>query len=369
MTAPELVTEPTAVLAPPRRGLPGLRLFSMTAGMQRVTLIVGLVLIAGFLFVAVFAPLLAPYGLAQTAEDGVGFGQYQPPSAQHWFGTTVAQEDVYSRVLYGARTALWVIVVSLVLSLFVGVPLGLVSGYVGRWVDRVLVTVMDALYAFPTLLLAIVVSIVVSGGESSGFGGVLSAAVAITTIFVPQYFRVVRNATVAVKQEPYVDAARVTGASTARILFRHILANVTQSLPVIITLNGAEAILTLAGLGFLGFGIESTQAAEWGFDLNKSLAAVSNGIWWTAIFPGTAIVLVVLGMTLVGESLNEVLNPLLRTRRTAAPVAVGSDVVIGATGEPEMPVVDDGPDAASSGDGAKSVAAVEDSSGTEGGHV
>ncbi len=345
MTAPELVTEPTAVLAPSRRGLPGLRLFSMTAGMQRVTLIVGLVLIAGFLIVAVFAPLLAPYGLAQTAEDGVAFGQYQPPSAQHWFGTTVAQEDVYSRVLYGARTALWVIVVSLVLSLFVGVPLGLVSGYVGRWVDRVLVTVMDALYAFPTLLLAIVVSIVVSGGESSGFGGVLSAAVALTTVFVPQYFRVVRNATVAVKQEPYVDAARVTGASTVRILFRHILANVTQSLPVIITLNGAEAILTLAGLGFLGFGIESTQAAEWGFDLNKSLAAVSNGIWWTAIFPGTAIVLVVLGMTLVGESLNEVLNPLLRTRRTAAPVAVGSDVVIGVTGEPEMPVEEDSAEA------------------------
>ncbi|TQM28985.1 peptide/nickel transport system permease protein [Nocardia bhagyanarayanae] len=354
MTAPELVTEPTAVLAPSRRGRFGLRLFSMTAGMQRVTLILGLVLIAGFLFVALFAPLLAPYGLAQTTENGVGFGQYQPPSAQHWFGTTVAQEDVFSRVLYGARTALWVIVVSLVLSLFVGVPLGLVSGYVGRWLDRVLVTVMDALYAFPTLLLAIVVSIVVSGGESSGFGGVLSAAVAITTIFVPQYFRVVRNATVAVKQEPYVDAARVTGASTVRILFRHILANVTQSLPVIVTLNGAEAILTLAGLGFLGFGIESTQAAEWGFDLNKSLAAVSNGIWWTAVFPGTAIVLVVLGMTLVGESLNEVLNPLLRTRRTAAPVAVGSDVVVGATGEPEMPVAEDGSDVDPAVDGALS---------------
>ncbi|MCP2279878.1 peptide/nickel transport system permease protein [Nocardia amikacinitolerans] len=354
MTAPELVTEPTAALTPNRRGRFGLRLFSMTAGMQRVTLILGLLLIAGFLFVALFAPLLAPYGLAQTTENGVGFGQYQPPSAQHWFGTTVAQEDVFSRVLYGARTALWVIVVSLVLSLFVGVPLGLVSGYVGRWPDRVLVTVMDALYAFPTLLLAIVVSIVVSGGESSGFGGVLSAAVAITTIFVPQYFRVVRNATVAVKQEPYVDAARVTGASTARILFRHILANVTQSLPVIVTLNGAEAILTLAGLGFLGFGIESTQAAEWGFDLNKSLAAVSNGIWWTAVFPGTAIVLVVLGMTLVGESLNEVLNPLLRTRRTAAPVAVGSDVVVGATGEPEMPVAEVEPDVALSGDGPES---------------
>ncbi|MEU8897872.1 ABC transporter permease [Nocardia sp. NPDC048505] len=310
----------------------------MTSGLQRATLILGLALIALFVVAAVFAPLLAPYGFSQIQENGTEFVRQQAPSAQHWFGTSVRGEDVFSRVLFGARTALYVILTSLVLSLLIGVPLGLVSGYVGRWLDRVLVLFMDAMYAFPTLLLAIVVSIVVAGGASSSFGGVLSAAIAITAIFVPQYFRVVRNATVAVKQEPYVDAARVTGASTTRILFRHILANVTQSLPVIVTLNGAEAILTLAGLGFLGFGIEPTQAAEWGYDLNKAISDVSNGIWWTGIFPGIAIVLVVLGMTLVGESLNEVLNPLLRTRRTARPTAVGSDVVVGETGEPEMDV-------------------------------
>ncbi|WP_330257605.1 ABC transporter permease [Nocardia sp. NBC_00565] len=299
----------------------------MTAGVQRVTLLLGVGLVALFVVIAVFAPLIAPYGFAQSASDGVDFVRQQAPSAQHWFGTSVRGEDVFSRVIYGARTALWVIAISLVLSLCVGVPLGLVSGYLGRWVDRVLVLFMDAIYAFPTLLLAIVVSIVVAGGQSSSFGGVLSAAVAITAIYVPQYFRVVRNATVAVKQEPYVDAARVTGASTVRILFRHIFANVTQSLPVIITLNGGDAILTLAALGFLGFGIEPTQAAEWGYDLNKALSDVSNGIWWTGIFPGTAIVLVVLGLTLVGESLNEVLNPLLRTRRALSPATVASDSV------------------------------------------
>ncbi|MBB5913157.1 peptide/nickel transport system permease protein [Nocardia transvalensis] len=321
MTAPELMAEPVVVPPTPRRGIPGLRLFSMTAGLQRVTLIFGLVLIGLFVLVALFAPLLAPYDFAQISSDGVDFARQQAPSAQHWFGTSVRGEDVFSRVIFGARTALWVIAVSLVLSLIVGVPLGLVSGYLGRWVDRVLTLFMDALYAFPTLLLAIVVSIVVAGGNSSSFGGVLSAAVAITVIFVPQYFRVVRNATLAVKHEPYVDAARVTGAPVGRILFRHIFPNVTQSLPVIVTLNGSEAILTLAALGFLGYGIEPTQAAEWGFDLNKALSDVSNGIWWTGVFPGVAIVLVVLGMTLVGESLNEVLNPLLRTRRaaTAAP--------------------------------------------------
>jgi peptide/nickel transport system permease protein len=316
MTVPELLVEPAAT--PPRRGLPGLRLLRMTAGLQRATLVGGIVLVALFVVVALFAPLLAPYGFAQNSSGGLAFARDQAPSAHHWFGTSVRGEDVLSRVVYGARTALAVIAASLLASLVIGVPLGLVSGYVGGWVDRVLTVIMDAMYAFPTLLLAIVVSIVVAGGNSGSVGGILSAAVAITAIFVPQYFRVIRNATLAVKQEPFVDAARVTGASTARILFRHILANVTQTLPVIVTLNGAEAILTLAGLGFLGFGIEPTQAAEWGYDLNKALGDISNGVWWTSVFPGAAIVLVVLGLTLVGESLNEALNPLLRTRRAGA---------------------------------------------------
>jgi len=314
----ELVAEPAVIPPVPRRGVPGLRLFSMTSGLQRTTLIAGLALIAMFVIVAVFAPLIAPYNFDQISAHGVDFVRQQAPSAQHWFGTSVRGEDVFSRVIFGARTALLVIVISLVISLIVGVPLGLASGYLGGWVDRILVLFMDAIYAFPTLLLAIVVSIVVAGGNSSALGGMLSAAVAITVIYVPQYFRVVRNATVSVKTEPYVDAARVTGASVGRILFRHVFPNVTQSIPVIITLNGSDAILTLAALGFLGYGIEPTQAAEWGYDLNKALADVSDGIWWTGIFPGVAIVLVVLGMTMVGESLNEVLNPLLRTRRTVA---------------------------------------------------
>ncbi|MBJ7323092.1 ABC transporter permease [Rhodococcus fascians] len=286
-----------------------------TSGLQRVTLIVGLALMVGFVIAALFAPILAPYGFSQTSDAGADFARQAAPSADHWFGTSVRGEDVFSRVIYGARTALMVIASSLVLSLIIGVPLGLASGYIGRWFDRVLVLFMDAMYAFPSLLLAVVISIVVAGGQSSSFGGIASAAIAITAIFVPQYFRVVRNATVAVKTEPYVDAARVTGAGTPRILFRHILANVVQTLPVIITLNGAEAILTLAGLGFLGFGIEPTSASEWGYDINKALPDISNGIWWTSVFPGLGIVLVVLGLTMVGESASETLNPLLRTRK------------------------------------------------------
>ncbi|OZC87005.1 peptide ABC transporter permease [Rhodococcus sp. 06-418-5] len=311
----EVVLSDVPPTRPHRRGFPGVAFVKSTSGLQRVTLIVGLALMVGFVVAAVFAPLLAPYGFSQTSDAGQDFARQAAPSAQHWFGTSVRGEDVFSRVIYGARTALMVIASSLVLSLIIGVPLGLASGYIGRWFDRVLVLFMDAMYAFPSLLLAVVISIVVAGGQSSSFGGIASAAIAITAIFVPQYFRVVRNATVAVKTEPYVDAARVTGAGTSRILFRHILANVVQTLPVIITLNGAEAILTLAGLGFLGFGIEPTSASEWGYDINKALPDISNGIWWTSVFPGLGIVLVVLGLTMVGESASETLNPLLRTRK------------------------------------------------------
>ena len=177
MTTPDVPAEPT-VNAPPRRGIPVLRLFTMTSGLQRATLVLGLALIAGFVLVALFAPLLAPYGFADISSGGVDFARQQAPSAHHWFGTSVRGEDVLSRVLFGARTALWVIAISLVLSLIIGVPLGLLSGYLGRWVDRVLSLFMDAMYAFPSLLLAIVVSIVVAGGNSSSVGGVLSAAVA-----------------------------------------------------------------------------------------------------------------------------------------------------------------------------------------------
>jgi peptide/nickel transport system ATP-binding protein len=283
-------------------------------GLQRFMLLLGLGLVFLFVFVAIFAPWLAPYDFNADRAGGVVFGTQQGPSADHWFGTTVGGTDVLSRVIYGARTAVEVIVLAVVLSGVVGVPLGLVSGYLGGWLDRVLVLVMDALYAFPSLLLAIVVSIVLSGGNSSAFGGILAAAISITVVFVPQYYRVIRNATLSVKAEPYVDAAKVVGVRTPRILRKHIFSNVSSSLPVIGTLNASEAILTLAGLGFLGFGIEPSAAAEWGYDLNKALPDASSGIWWTGVFPGLAIVLIVLGSTLVGESLNDILNPLLRTR-------------------------------------------------------
>ncbi|MFZ2964616.1 MAG: ABC transporter permease [Rhodoglobus sp.] len=317
------------------RRLPVVHQLRQSVGLQRGMLVAGLVITGLFVLTAILAPILAPYGYATLRDENGTFGAQRPPSAEHLLGTTVGGYDVLSRVIWGTQTALLVIVVAVLLSIFAGVLLGLVSGYFGGWLDRVLVVIADAVYAFPSLLLAIVAAIAISGGQSSFWGGILAAAISITVVFIPQYFRVIRAETVRIKSEAYVESAKVLGASTARIMFRHVLRNATRTLPLIFTLNASEAILTLAGLGFLGFGIEPTAAAEWGYDLNKSLSDVTSGIWWTSLFPGMAIVLVVLGITLVGESLNDLADPRLRTRRradaTPAPTAESSAVLQGTT--------------------------------------
>ncbi|MEX1080304.1 MAG: ABC transporter permease [Homoserinimonas sp.] len=320
-----VTTTPAASPARPSllRRLPVVHQLRQSVGLQRGMLVAGLVITGSFLLTAALAPLLAPFGYGQLRDDDGTFGAQQAPSAEHLLGTTVGGYDVLSRVIWGSQTAVLVIVIAVLLSIFAGVFLGLFSGYFGGWIDRALVVICDAVYAFPSLLLAIVMAIVISGGQSDLFGGILAAAISITVVFIPQYFRVIRAETVRIKAEAFVESAKVLGAGNFRIMFRHILRNATRTLPLIFTLNASEAILTLAGLGFLGFGIEPTSAAEWGYDLNKSISDVTSGIWWTSVFPGVAIVLVVLGVTLIGESMNDLADPRLRTRRRAdgAPAA------------------------------------------------
>jgi peptide/nickel transport system permease protein len=164
---------------------------------------------------------------------------------------------------------------------------------------------MDTIYTLPGLLLSVTVAFVVGRG-------VLNAAIALSVAYVPQYYRVVRNHTVSVKTELFIEAAQATGASPWRVLTRYLLLNVIQSVPVLFTLNAADAILTLAGLGFLGLGLPE-EVPEWGHDLRQALSGLSTGgIWWTALFPGLAMTLLVVGLSLVGEGLNDLINPLLR---------------------------------------------------------
>jgi peptide/nickel transport system permease protein len=144
---------------------------------------------------------------------------------------------------------------------------------------------------------------------------IIVAAVAITVVYIPQYFRVVRNHVISIREEPFVEAARALGARPRTIIRRYVFFNVVQNVPVIATLNAADAVLTLAALGFLGYGIQPTQAAEWGYDVSRGVSDAASGIWWTGTFPGVAIVLLVTGLTLLGEGLNETINPVLRRRR------------------------------------------------------
>ena len=265
-----------------------------------------------FIILAIFAPLISPYAFDQyKTTEGVRFIKQAAPSAQHLFGTNVMSTDVLSRVIYGARTAIEVTVLSLILSLAIGLPLGLISGFHGGKLDRVLLLIMDALLAFPSLLLAIVIAFLL--GEKLGHG-VVTAAVAISIVYIPQYFRVVRNHVISVREEAYVEAARAIGARPRTIIRRYVLQNVVQNVPVIMTLNAADAILTLAALGFLGYGIQPTEAAEWGYDIQRAISDAGAGIWWTGVFPGLAIVLLVTGLSLLGEGLNDVINPVLRRR-------------------------------------------------------
>ena len=309
------VTVPAA--RSPRRGRLGAvrRAFAPVAearGATRAMLWTGAAITLGFVLLALLAPFIAPYEFDQFRSASEGrFAQLEPPSAEHPFGTNVQSTDVLSRIVWGTQTELKVVLVSLLLSITVGVPLGLLSGYFGGKLDRLLVLLMDALFVFPFLLLAIVIAFLLADKVGQG---VLTAAIAITVVYIPLYFRVVRNHTISIKEEPFVEAARALGARPLTVIRKYVFFNVVQNVPPLATLNAADAILTLAALGFLGYGIQPTEGAEWGYDIQRAVSDAASGIWWTGLFPGLAIVLLVTGLTLLGEGLNETMNPVLRRR-------------------------------------------------------
>ena len=281
-------------------------------GMTRAMLWLGTVITVGFILLALLAPVMAPYEFDQFNSPGEGrFAQLEAPSRDHLMGTNVQSTDVLSRVIWGTQTELKVVLISLFFSISIGVPLGLLAGYFGGKLDRLLVLIMDALFVFPFLLLAIVIAFLLADRVGQG---IFSAAIAITVVYIPLYFRVVRNHTISIREEPFVEAARALGAKPFTIIRKYVFFNVVQNVPPLATLNAADAILTLAALGFLGYGIQPTAGAEWGYDIQRAVSDAASGIWWTGLFPGLAIVLLVTGLTLLGEGLNETINPVLRKR-------------------------------------------------------
>ncbi len=221
------------------------------------------------------------------------------------FGTNQIGQDVLSRIIWGTRIALIVGLSSAVVSLVVGVPLGLISGFVGGPFDRILTLLMDSIYSFPGLILAISIAAVLG----AGIGNII---VSIAVLYVPTYFRIVRGQTLSVKKELYVEAARSLGTKWRDILTKYILPNVIPSVVIIFSVNVGDAILTEAGLSFLGFGLPP-DTPDWGIDLARGQDYVRRA-WWLITYPGLMVTLVTLSFSMLGESLSEILNPRLTER-------------------------------------------------------
>ncbi len=220
-------------------------------------------------------------------------------------GTNDIGQDVFSRVLWGTRIALIIGFSSSIVSLLLGVPLGLLAGFLGGAFDRVLSLLMDSLYAFPGLILAIAITAVL--GPS-----MFNIIIAISVLYIPTYYRIVRGQTLSVKEEVYIEAARSIGARSSEILRLYIFPNVIPSVAIIFSVNVADAILTGAGLSFLGLGLPPT-IADWGIDVARGQRFIQTA-WWMITFPGLAILLVVLAFSMMGEGLTEIFNPKLRDR-------------------------------------------------------
>ena len=258
---------------------------------------VGIGIIAFFTIVAVLAPAISPYDPVKPSVPKEYWGTPLPPSLDHPMGTTHLGYDILSRLIWGTRTVLVVISLSTIVSMSIGVPLGLVSGYFGGRLDRLLSMVMDSIYAFPGIVLAIAIASVLGPSPTN-------AAIALAIVYVPTYYRIIRGQVLELRESLFVEALKGLGLPDRVIIVRHLLPNVAPSVLVVFGLASADAILTEAGLSFFGL-IVSYPYPDWGLDLYYGKKFLLSGAWWMSLFPGLAIMLLALGFALLGEGLSE----------------------------------------------------------------
>ena len=262
--------------------------------------IIGIIIVLAIVIMTGIGPWIAPYDPSASRVGGIRM----PPNWQFPLGTNHLGQDVLSRVLCGGSIMLQVSALSVLLCFAIGVPLGLFSSYVGGFVDSAFSLVIDAVYAFPGLVIAIAIAAMLGPG-------VVNMALSIAVVYIPSYFRIVRSQVLSIKELTYVEAARSVGAKWYTILSRYIFPNVIPSIVVVITINFADAILTAAGLTFIGLGV-TYDIPDWGWDLTNGWKYLSSRAWWIITFPGLMIILLALGFTLIGEGLSELLNPKLQ---------------------------------------------------------
>lgn len=257
-----------------------------------------LAIAVGWALVAMTAPFLAPYpALAQN----IG-GALAPPSRSHWLGTDVVGRDMLSRILYGARISMPVGLVSVALAVVLGTAIGSIAGFRGGLTDESLMRATDIMLAFPTVIMAMVITAALGPG-------IRDAVIAIMVAWWPFYARLVRSLVLSVREREYVDAARALGASPARALIRHVLPNVIAPIVVVATLDVGQAILAFASLSFLGLG-PPPQTPEWGLMIATGRNYLSQ--WWIGTFPGLALLTLVLSFNIIGDGVRDIIDPRLR---------------------------------------------------------
>jgi ABC-type dipeptide/oligopeptide/nickel transport system permease subunit len=276
-----------------RAGIPSL--------LQYRNLVLGGSIVLVLLLTGLLAPLLAPYDpYAQNLSI-----TFHPPSFAHLFGTDEYGRDMFSRVLYGARLSLLEIIVSVGMALAIGVPLGMISGYMGGLTDQVILWFIDLLYAFPGIVLAILIVAILGPG-------LFDSLVAISIFAIPVYTRLARNLTLSLKRMEYIEAARALGAGPGRILYHHILRNAAVPILVQATLTAGDVVLTASGLSFLGLGAQP-PLAEWGAMMAQGRNFLGVATYLT-FYPGAAITLTALGLNLLGDGLRDRLDPRFHPR-------------------------------------------------------
>lgn len=257
----------------------------------------GLFIVAVLILMAIFAPLLAG-GISPIEQNLTG--RLAPPSAGHWFGTDELGRDIYARTLYGAQVTLTIVILVSVVVAPVGLAVGTLAGYLGGWIDAVLMRITDIFLAFPRLVLALAFAAALGPG-------IENAVIAISLTAWPPYARIARSETVTIAKSDFILAVVMQGASTWRVLFKHIVPLCLSSVIVRLTLDMAGIILTAAGLGFLGLGAQP-PSAEWGAMVSAGRDVILDQ-WWVATIPGIAIFIVSLGFNLLGDGLRDVFDP------------------------------------------------------------
>lgn len=285
------------------RGLGSTRTFFKLLFRNKMTgaafIIIGILVV-----VAILAPVLAPY--PEQGRGGANMAEkLLAPSAGHWLGTDEMGRDILSRILFGARISLVISTITIALALLIAVPLGVISGYYGGVVDEILMRVTDVFLSFPPLLIAIVVA--------SFMGPSLkNAVIAIVIAWWPWYARVIRAQVLAMKERPFVAAARCIGTSNWTIMFSHILPNCIAPVIIQASMDMGSVLITAASLSFIGLGAQAPQP-EWGLIVSTARRYILDS-WWYSVFPGLAIFITVLSFNLIGDGLREVLDPRTRVR-------------------------------------------------------